>query len=221
MWEKLCQINGISFQLEIAPWKEGQCYSLWAPWGSPDPDTKQDLNQCLLFPPDPHSLLSIKWEAWSWRPPSLVPDPEVNICQAHHKTWSRPPLSPPLYPCRDGTAGHLPFSFLASQRFGSNLAALQDTAAPARSSLLPPFLANWDGFKLLPLPVMISQQHWVRKSWLKPNLSCYYQGKDHLMCKSLCRGPLVMYISGSPKLNFFCQKLNLYGPHLLLLFFSH
>lgn len=135
---------------KLLPGRRDSVIPCGLPRGSPDPDTKQDLNQCLLFPPAPHSLLSIKWEAWSWRPPSLVPDPEVNICQAHHKTWSRPPLSPPLYPCRDGAAGHLPFSFLASQRLGSNLAALQDTAAPARSSLLPPFLANWDGFKLLP-----------------------------------------------------------------------
>lgn len=149
---------------KLLPGRRDSVIPCGLPRGSPEPDTKQDLSHCLLLTPEAPSLLSIKWEAWSWRPPSPVPDPEVNICQAHHKTGSWPPLSPPFYPCRDGTAAHLPFSFLASQRLRWSLAALQDTAASAGSSLLPPFPANCDGFKLCPtsscsdLPTALSEK---------------------------------------------------------------
>lgn len=79
--------------------------------------------------------------------------------------------------------------------------------------LLLPCLANHVWFQLpwrpcgtmasaLTAPAIISQQHWLRKSWLKSNLSFSYQGKDQSICKILLQSPFgyVQCRDSQPKL---------------------
>ena len=144
MWEKLCQINGICSQSGIAPWKEGPSYSLWAPTGSPGPDTKQDLSQCLLLPsssslPFIYKMRGVVLKVSFLGTWSLT----LQWAFAERATKLGPGLHF-LHPSIHSETRLLVTSLLApwpSQRLGSNWASLQNIGASARSPLCHHFLA--------------------------------------------------------------------------------
>lgn len=171
--------------------------------GSPGTGSRQEFGQHIVLP----FLLLFPLHLWNkqpspGRPPSRPHDPWESICWDTVKLGPGLHFAAPSYPSgNQGCWSLAPYILGSSRGFiqtGPPLAWIM----PSVMLLLLPFPANEAWFRLpsrpcltifsaLPGSAMISQQHWLRESWLKFNISFYYLGKDQSICKALSAELLV------------------------------
>lgn len=143
----------------------------------------------MLFPLAPPSLLSIKWEAWSWRPPPPSPSPGGEHLPSTLQNLVLASTFSPLYPCRIGQlvtchlAFGLPkawFKFSCSSRHGCPC-----RAHPYCHHFLP---TGTDLNFTPPLHTTDLPTARVRKSWLKSNTSLVTTLAKTIWCANLSAG---------------------------------